>query len=157
MASERHVNAQLLSFVEGRLPPAEAEEVRGHLQSCRGCQGERDLLQQGVALFGPTAPVEPRVGFAVSVAMAAAEQQRRPFAAPVWRWAFGGMAGAALAAGAVLVLVPHKGDGVLPSHEMLLAQRLDFYEELSVVQNRDALENLDVVEELDQLPGVGKP
>jgi hypothetical protein len=156
MASERHVTERLGAFLEGRLEAAQAEEVAGHLATCTSCADERKLLADGKTLFGklPFSDAEPRVGFAFKVAQAAVEQ--RPARALAWRWAFGGLASAAVAAGVVLTLLPKQQVEQGSSHEMMLAQRLELYEDLSVMQNREALENLDVVEQLDQLE-LGKP
>jgi hypothetical protein len=41
--------------------------------------------------------------------------------------------------------------------ELLLAQRLDLYEDLSVVQDQEALEDMDVVSVLHELQPEGKP
>jgi hypothetical protein len=41
----RHVdNEELQDFLEGLLPPAEEERVRGHLDECSGCRGELEAL-----------------------------------------------------------------------------------------------------------------
>jgi anti-sigma factor RsiW len=155
MATQGHVSDRLSAWLLGRLDPAGAEEVSRHFASCTDCAEERDLLQQGHSLLRALPELEPRPGFAVRVAAAALEQ-RRPLSALVWRWAFGGLAGAAVAAGLLLTVSNNAIAPNGPSHEMQLAQRLELYEDLSVIQNREALENLDVVEQLDKLE-VGKP
>ena len=156
MASERHISEQLSAWLDGRLDAAQAEEVAGHLAACAPCAEERDLLRDGQALLGKLPAREPRVGFAFQVAQAAAAQQHGR-ASAFWRWTFGGLAGAAVAAGLLLAVLPkQRGDGAEGSHELMLAQRLELYEDLGVLQNREALENLDVVEHLDKLE-LGKP
>jgi|SRR5438445_4429149 len=158
MAQKGHIADRLIAWLAGALTAAEAEEVRQHLDLCPACAAERDLLQQARAVIQPLPEQEPRPGFAVRVAARAGELRPHPVGAPWWRWAFGGgLAAAAMAAVAVLIAVPRGGRFPAGGEEMMLAQRLDLYEDLSVVQNQDALENLDVVEVLHTLQAEGKP
>ncbi len=154
MQSDKHVTERLGEWLDGRLDASSAGEVATHLAGCTACASERDLLRDGKALLGKLPDREPRSGFAFQVALAASEQRAaRP--ALSWRWALSGLAGAAVAAGVVMAVLPKQAvEG--GSHELLLAQRLELYEDLSVMQNREALENLDVVEQLDKLE-LGKP
>lgn len=157
MATGAHVSDKLSAWLDGALPLDQAGDVESHVSGCADCAGERDLLREGRALFGDAVRAEPRVGFAPRVAAAAAEQVR-PMSSPVWRWAFGGLATAAVAAGVLIAALPRPVTDGPRNDEMTLAQRLDLYEDLSVMQNREALENLDVVEQLDQLaPEAGRP
>ena len=157
MAIDSHITERLSAWLDGRLPAAQAAEVEQHLAGCKQCVDERDLLREGKALFGAALEAEPRPGFATRVALHAADA-RRPAAPRAWRWAFGGLAGAAVAAGVLLTVVPKVPVDAPRSDELMLAQRLDLYEDLSLMQNREALENLEVVEQLDQLaPEAGRP
>jgi hypothetical protein len=128
---------------------------------------EAALVREARELFPPLGEVEPRPGFSRRVALRAAEVRPRPFGAPWWRWAFSGGALAATAA-LLLLLVPRGqparpalGDGALAQlatgPELLLAQRLELYEDLTVVQDQDALEEMDVVAVLHELQPEGKP
>jgi anti-sigma factor RsiW len=150
MASDAHVGDRISAWLQGRLDAPQAEQVSRHLASCGDCGRERDLLREGQALLPPLPEAEPRPGFAARVALVAADRRNRPLAAPLWRWAFGGMAAAAVAA-AVLLAVRPQGAGEAGRGQELLLARLELYEDLSVMQNREALENLDVVEQLDQV------
>ena len=69
------------------------------------------------------------------------------------RWALAGGVAAAAAAAAVLIARPARA----PGDEMVVAQRLDLFEDLNVVQNQDALRDLDVVAVLHTLRPEGKP
>jgi len=154
MAPGPHVGDRLQALLDGRLDAAQAEEAARHLAACAACAEERQLVTLARALVGATPEVQARPGFAVRVALAAADARARPFGGLSWRWALGGLGGAAVAAGVLLAV----GTGRTPerSQELLLAQRLDLYEDLSVMQHREALENLEVVEQLDKLE-VGTP
>lgn len=113
--------------------------------------GEDELLREARILMPPLPDHEPRAGFAAMVALNARDR-RRPFAA--WlRWSFAGLAAAGAAALALAVAMPP------PHHEedVVLAQRLDLFEDLSVVQNQQALEDLDVVEVLHTLQPEARP
>jgi hypothetical protein len=44
-----------------------------------------------------------------------------------------------------------------PRDEMILAQRLDLFEDLGIVQNQEALEDFEVVEVLHTLETEGRP
>ena len=59
-----------------------------------------------------------------------------------------------VAAGVALV-APRRAPA--PGEELLVAQRLELFEDLSVVQNQDALRDLDVVAQLHTLAPEGKP
>ena len=158
MPQKGHIADRLSAWLAGALPVAEAEEVRRHLDSCAACAGERDLLQQALAVVPPFPGQEPRPGFAVRVAARADELQPHPIGAPWWRWAAGGgLAAAAIAVIAVLIAVPRGGRFPAGGEDLLLAQRLELFEDLNVVQNQDALEDLDVVEVLHTLQPEGKP
>src|SRR2546423_14200730 len=96
---------------------------------------EEDLLREAQAVIRPLPAREPRAGFAAMVALNARDRRGSSFAG--WlRWSFGGLAVAGAAAIAVALALP------APRHseEVALAQRLDLYEDLSVVQNQQALE-----------------
>jgi len=83
----------------------------------------------------------------------AAETRPRPVGAPWWRLAFGGGAVLAAAAALALLVVPslQKRSASAPRDEMILAQRLDLFEDLGIVQNQEALEDFEVVEVLHTL------
>lgn len=109
------------------------------------------LLREARALLPPLSGREPRAGFAAMVALNARDR-RRPFAA--WlRWSLSGLAVAGVAAVALAVAMP-------PAHheeDVVLAQRLELFEDLTVVQNQQALEDLDVVEVLHTLQPEARP
>ena len=104
------------------------------------------LLAEGRAVLRPLPGREPRVGFAAMVAQNAAARQRR-FGA--WlRWSFGGLAVAGAAAAAVLLAMPSRPT---QRDDLMVAQRLDLFEDMTVVQNQQALEDLEVVSVLHKL------
>ena len=155
MSEQAHIADRIVAWLAGALPEAEAAEVRRHLESCAACAEERDLVRGGLSVVAPLPPAEPRPGFAVRVAAHAVDARPRPLGAPWWRWAFGGgLAAAAVAAAAVIVARPPARSG---ADEVLLAQRLELFEDLNVVQNQDALRDLDVVAVLHTLQPEGKP
>lgn len=111
------------------------------------------LLREARQVVPPLPAFEPRVGFAASVALAARDQRASAGLGAHWlRWAFGGLAVAGVAAGALVMARPHPAPG-----ELLLAQRLDLYEDMAVLQHQEALEDLDVVSVLHELQPEGKP
>ena len=110
-----------------------------------------EILREARTLLSPLPGREPRAGFAAMVALNARDR-RRPFAA--WlRWSLSGLAVAGVAAVALAVAMP-------PAHheeDVVLAQRLDLFEDMTVVQNQQALEDLDVVEVLHTLQPEARP
>jgi len=154
MPQEGHIADRFGAWLAGTMSPAEAGEVRRHVDSCAPCAEELRLLEAGTSLVAPLPAVEPRPGFAARVAARAGELHPRPVGAPWWRWAFGGGLAAAAVAAALLIArpAPHAN-----GEELLLAQRLELFEDLSVVQNQDALRDLDVVAVLHTLSPTGKP
>ena len=110
---------------------------------------EQELLAEARKVIPPLPPRDPRAGFAAAVALAARDRRVSPFVQ--WlRWSAGGLALAGAAAAAVVlatpsIKAPSRGD------ELVLAQRLDLFEDMTVVQNQEALEDLDVVAELHTL------
>jgi len=154
MSQEGHIADRFGAWLAGTLPPDEASRVRRHVDSCSPCAEELRLLEAGTAMVAPLPAVEPRPGFARRVAARAAELRPRPVGAPWWRWVFGGGLAAAAAAAALLIARPGpRANG----EELLLAQRLELFEDLSVVQNQDALRDLEVVAVLHTLSPTGKP
>jgi hypothetical protein len=154
MPETEHVADRLAAWMAGDLKASEAARVGEHLGSCAACAEERDLLEQARPVVAPIPRGEPRPGFARRVAARAVELHVRPTGAPWWRWAFGGAAAAAAVAAAVLLL-PRPAP--LPGEEIHVAQRLELFEDLSVVQNQDALRDIDVVAQLHKLDLEGKP
>src|SRR5207245_1884096 len=122
-------------LIRPRPAPAEGGQADAHLSACAQCREERDLLAAAAALIPPLPPREPRAGFAAMVALNA-HDRREPFVR--WlRWSLGGVVAAGVAAVAAAVLIP----AALPlqrSEEMRIAQRLDLFEDLAVVQHREA-------------------
>jgi len=141
------VTDRLQALLSGAIPPGERAEAEAHLAACRSCREERDLLASARAVIEPLPPVEPRTGFAASVAFSARDRRGSPFLR--WlRWMAGGAAIAAgVAASAVVVTSRMEPRG----ESAVLAQRLDLFEDLAVLQNRDALEDLEVVSVLHTL------
>jgi anti-sigma factor RsiW len=142
-----HVADRLQALLSGALPLPEREEAAAHLESCARCREERDLLVSARGLIDPLPAREPRVGFAAATALAARDRRANPFSR--WlRWASGGIAAAGVAAAAVAMLIPTHTVG---GDEVKIAQRLDLFEDLGVLQNREALEDIEVVSVLHTL------
>jgi hypothetical protein len=107
---------------------------------------EEELVAEGRRILAPLPAVEPRAGFAAMVALNARDRLQPGLRA--WlRYALSGLALAGAAAVAVVVASPspHR------SHEVMVAQRLELLEDMTVMQNQQALEDLDVVAVLHQL------
>jgi anti-sigma factor RsiW len=144
-----HVTGRLQALLSGVLSGPDREEVEAHLSACPGCSEERDLIASARALLPPLPELEPRAGFAARVALNARDPRPSPFQSWV-RWTAGGLATAAAAALLVAVLpAPRQAGG----DELKLAQRLELYEDLAVLQNQQALEDLEVVSVLQTLEG----
>lgn len=142
-----HVADRLQALLSGALAAREREEAAAHLEACAGCREERDLLLSARGLIAPLPAREPRAGFAASVALSARDRRADPFSR--WlRWAFGGIAAAGVAAAAAAVLIPARPQS---GDEVRIAQRLDLFEDLGVLQNREALEDIEVVSVLHTL------
>ena len=154
MPEQGHIADRFGAWLAGTLPVAEAGEVRRHLESCAACAEELKLLQAGTSIVAPLPVAEPRPGFAGRVAARAAGLHPRPVGAPWWRWAFGG--GLAVAAAAAALFIARPGPRA-NGEELLVAQRLELFEDLNVVQNQDALRDLEVVAVLHTLSPTGKP
>lgn len=154
MSKEGHIADRFGAWLAGTLPPDEAGEVRRHVDSCAPCAEELRLLEAGTSIVARLPAVEPRPGFAARAAARAAELRPRPIGAPWWRWAVGGGLAAAAAAAALLIARPALHAN---GEELLLAQRLELFEDLNVVQNQDALRDLEIVAVLHTLSPTGKP
>ncbi len=114
---------------------------------------DEGLLREAREVVPPLPVFEPRAGFATSVALAARDQRLGAGSGFHWlRWAAGGLAVAGVAAAALVMARP-----LPPPVELLLAQRLDLYEDMAVLQHQDALEDLEVVSVLHELQPEGKP
>lgn len=114
-------------------------------------RADQELLAEGLAVMPRLPSSEPRAGFAAQVALAAGDG-RRPFGQ--WlRFSLGGLAVAWAAAVAVVALAPRSRHG----DELMVAQRLDLFEDLAVVQHQQALEDLEVVEVLHTLAPEAHP
>ena len=121
--------------------------------SDRDQMDDEKLLSEAREVLPPLAAFEPRAGFAASVALAARDQRRSQGFGFGWmRWAASGLAVAGVAAGALFLARPRPQ----PS-ELMLAQRLDLYEDMAVLQHQESLEDLDVVSVLHELQPEGKP
>jgi predicted anti-sigma-YlaC factor YlaD len=146
-----HISGRLTAYLAGSLGESERAAADAHLAGCPGCREERDLLASALGVMRPLQDREPRAGFAATVALAARDS-RRPFAQ--WlRFSFGGLAMASAAAVAMLIATPVRPQ----SAEVQLAQRLDLFEDMSVMQNQAALEDLEVVEVLHQIAPEAHP
>jgi len=158
MPPSDHIADRLNAWLSGSLPEAEAAEVRAHLATCAACDEERNLLEASRSILQPgPAAVDARPWFATKVAARAAELRPRPVGAPWWRLAFGGLAAGALAAVALVAVPALQRHEAAPREEMILAQRLDLFEDLGIVQNQEALEDFEVVEVLHTLGPEGRP
>jgi len=108
---------------------------------------EQELLASARGVIDPLPQVEARAGFAARVALNARDRRTSPFGQ--WlRWSFGGLAVAGAAAAVVAIAVPRPA---ARSDEIMVAQRLDLFEDMAVMQNQEALEDLEVVAALHEL------
>jgi anti-sigma factor RsiW len=147
VGTQGHIAGRLQAYLQGALPPEEQEQAAAHLAACAACREEHDLLGQARSVIAPLPAKDPRAGFAASVALAARDRRVSPFAQ--WlRWSVGGLALAGAAAVAVVIATPA---ATPPREELVLAQRLELFEDMTVMQNQEALEDLDVVEVLHTL------
>jgi anti-sigma factor RsiW len=153
MRQQDHIADRLGAWLAGTLPEPEAAEVRRHLETCAGCAEERDLLREGMSIVPRLPAADARPGFAARAAARASEARPRPLAAAWLRWALAGGVAAAAAGAAVLIARPARA----PGDEIVVAQRLELFEDLNVVQNQDALRDLEVVAVLHTLQPEGKP
>ena len=151
MAGNEHI--KVLSLLDGTMPEGERAQARSHLAGCAACRDEEVLLREAVSVVRPLPAFEPRVGFAAQVAREARDRAGHPVGAPWWRWAFGGLAAAGVAAAALVLAVPRE----TPPADLVLAQRLDLYEDMNLLQHQESLEDLDVVSVLHELQPEGKP
>ena len=78
MPQEGHIADRFGAWLTGTMSPAEASEVRRHVDSCAPCAEELRLLEAGTSLVAPLPAVEPRPGFAARVAARAGELHPRP-------------------------------------------------------------------------------
>jgi anti-sigma factor RsiW len=104
---------RIQDLIDGRLPPGEAEEVRGHLRACAPCADEEaDLTRVGDLLrLWSAARVgerEPQLSALWTRVRAGIDQRRSPWHAPLLRRWFFVPAAAALA---VLILLFYPSDG----------------------------------------------
>jgi hypothetical protein len=107
---------------------------------------EKELLAEGLRVLPRLLDVAPRAGFAARVALNARDAHK-PFAQ--WlRFSLGGLAVAGAAGLLLVVAIPKQQKG---PDDLVLAQRLELFEDMTVMQNQQALEDLDVVEVLDKL------
>lgn len=143
------VGTHIAEKLQRELSPQDRE----HLLACAACREEHELLLSAQQLIAPLPPAEPRAGFAAMVALNARDRRASGFAH--WlRWA---LWGAALAGAAALALVVAMPGGPPRSRDVMIAQRLDLFEDMTVLQNREALEDLDVVSVLHQLQPEAQP
>jgi len=143
-----HVEDRLQALLSGVVSPEERAQAEAHLASCARCREERDLLASARSVIAPLPAVEPRTGFAATVAFNARAQRSSPFT--LWlRWMLGGAALGTAAMAAAMVLTTRADR--LGGENAVLAQRLELFEDLAVVQNREALEDLEVVSVLHKL------
>jgi len=142
-----HVADRLQALLSGAVPPEERAAAEAHLGACARCREERDLLASARSVLQPLPPLDPRAGFAAKVAFEARDRRVPPLGR--WlRWVAGGACVATATVAAAILLTGRmdpRGDNAV------LAQRLDLFEDLAVLQNRDALEDIEVVSVLHTL------
>jgi anti-sigma factor RsiW len=153
MLRTQHPTHLLLAYLDGALAAPEGSEVLRHLAACSECDRELRLLRETRGLMPALRATEPRPGFATRVAHNAAAARRSPASDP-WRRALGALAAVGVAAVALVVFVKRPEQ---PSLDMRVAQRLDLYEDMAVMQHQQALEDLDVVAVLHTLHGEARP
>jgi hypothetical protein len=146
-----HIAERLQAYLAGTLTPDARAAADSHLAACPSCREERDLLAAALPILGPVPAFEPRAGFAARVALNARDA-RTPFVQ--WlRFSLGGLAVACAVGLAVVATLPsHR-----PADEVMVAQRLELFEDLAVVQHQESLEDLEVVAVLHTLGPEARP
>lgn len=107
---DKHIRPETLSeYLDGRLSPADASRVEGHLAACARCQDEVESLRQTVGLLHRVPQMQPSRSF---VLLEAPVPARPAFRAPAW--AYGAVA-SAFALAFAIVLSMDVGGLLVPS------------------------------------------
>lgn len=82
-----HPRTDLTAYLDGALPPAQADEVRAHLAACPACHEEEARLRSAVALLSslPPAPALPPF-FATRLEARLREERERAAGGRLSRW-----------------------------------------------------------------------
>jgi anti-sigma factor RsiW len=140
------IRASLVEFLDGRLAPGRAADVRAHLESCSDCRREADLHRQTWELTGKVGELEPAASFGASV-------RRRVRRSKVSLLI--GSCAAAAAIVAALVISPWR-QPTAPAVEDVALRRLApedrrLLEELAADRTWEIAENMDVLRALEVL------
>ena len=155
----KHPVEDLTALADGALPPAQAEEVRGHLAGCASCRAEQARIAAALSALRTLAPApEPSPWFAARLTARLEEEARRPRGlgrflaafAPRWRIAVpAGLAVVAASIGLVAMRAKNASEHELAVHLELLED----YEVVASVGLVESAEDAEIVAHLDELEG----
>jgi anti-sigma factor RsiW len=161
---------QLSAYIDGELAPAARAELESHIQACASCRAEVAGHDRLAEAFASLREVTPPGDFEARFwARVAREKEAAAAPAGIWRWLTWprALAASALAALAVLLLVPQAREHVAPklvpvtlSHPevavkidpdvKIVSNPKDF--ELLQDPDMDAISEVDVLEDWDDSP-----
>ena len=155
MKQECKFSPQLSLLIDGELPLSEEETLRSHLKACAHCQRELKNLQQTDGFLSRLGEIEPSAGFSRSFWEKAAQIEVKQEKESFLRLLFSGWRPyAATAAVAVIALfiMLHQRSPSFNTEEVFIAEHLELFENLEVIDQLDFLENPNVIKALDEKP-----
>ena len=141
--------ALLNALMDDELPPAQAEDVRRHLETCPGCRRRLERLQQTDAMIRNLAPLEPSADFDRTFWRKVADLEERRarrswlrFLLSGWRPFLASGLAAGLAAAIFIYIGLHKRP---TAEEMFMAQNMELLENYEMINQLDLLEQWDAM------------
>jgi hypothetical protein len=147
----------LSSFLDGELSQKQTAFVRQHLKTCLKCQKEFESLQSVDHMLLGLKEIEPSKDFTRSFWQKADEIEAKKSNRSLRKYLYWGWRPSFIAATAVLFII----SGVMvfqklqhPSIDsagILIAENLEFYSDLEVINRLELLENWDAITAMDDI------
>jgi len=169
MKKECREKKYISTFMDGELSSKDKKRVETHLETCPECQKEIATLQSLNSLFREMKEIEPSHNFARGFWKKMEDERAgkirwdiiNPF---TWGWPPSVVATTAmiLLVGGIVFLqkTPHSlfnpiSDSALDKSSntsvMLIAEDLDFYQDMELISQLDLLENWDVINRIEEI------
>jgi len=171
----RKVRKLLNRYLEADLPEELGLRIEGHLDACKGCCRERDLLEASWQLLGSYQSPRVSADFTASVVSRIGsdgvgrqgtlqgDTRREASRGMRWRWAVAVAACVLVAVGVGIALAPSAGDEndfwfssierrnpVRSVTDDEIIQDLELYENLDLLDNLGFLSDFDVIEDFEE-------
>ncbi len=145
--------ALISAFIDNELPSDKTAEVQSHLETCRDCRAEWETLVNTDESLQTLEEIEPAHDFETKFWKKVSDIEDKKS-----HWSFLNLllsgwrpyaATAAVLVGVIALILSYRSPVYSPE-DMIIADHLEFFQDLEIIDRLDFLENIDIIVMLEE-------